>query len=97
MSENARPTHAPARAYKPPSRPPSQCTDTPLQRERALTIFERGAPGRTAFQCPALDVPEVPLAELLPAHLRRAEPPRLPEVSEPEIVRHYVRLSKRNF
>ena len=35
--------------------------------------------------------------ELLPARLRRAEPPRLPEVSEPEIVRHYVRLSKRNF
>ena len=28
---------------------------------------------------------------------RRAQPPRLPEVSEPEIVRHYVRLSKRNF
>jgi glycine dehydrogenase subunit 2 len=36
-------------------------------------------------------------AELLGAHLVRAEGPRLPEVSEPEIVRHYVRLSKRNF
>ncbi len=78
-------------------RPPSQGTDTPLQRESTLTIFERGAPGRRAFQCPELDVPGVPLDELLPAHLRRSEPPRLPEVSEPEIVRHYVRLSKRNF
>ena len=29
--------------------------------------------------------------------LLRAEPPRLPEVSEPEIVRHYNRLSRRNF
>jgi glycine dehydrogenase subunit 2 len=29
--------------------------------------------------------------------LRRSEPPRLPEVSEPEIVRHYNRLSRRNF
>ena len=29
--------------------------------------------------------------------MRRTEPPRLPEVSEPEIVRHYNRLSKRNF
>ena len=46
---------------------------------------------------PALDVPERPLDELLPASLRRAEPPRLPEVAEPEIVRHYNRLSKRNF
>ncbi len=40
---------------------------------------------------------ERPLDELLPAELRRAEPARLPEVSEPEIVRHYNRLSKRNF
>jgi glycine dehydrogenase subunit 2 len=68
-----------------------------MQREAAVTIFERGAPGRRAFQCPALDVPEVDPAELLPAHLLRATPPRLPEVSEPELVRHYVRLSKRNF
>ena len=34
---------------------------------------------------------------LLPDGLRRTEPPRLPEVSEPELVRHYVNLSKRNF
>jgi glycine dehydrogenase subunit 2 len=72
-------------------------TGTPLQREEARTIFERGAPGRRAFQCPDLDVPEVDAELLLPARLRRATPPRLPEVSEPEIVRHYVRLSKRNF
>ncbi|HEY5194558.1 MAG TPA: aminomethyl-transferring glycine dehydrogenase subunit GcvPB [Solirubrobacteraceae bacterium] len=78
-------------------RPPVQSTDTALQRESAVTIFERGAPGRRAFQCPDLDVPDVSLDELLPANLRRAEPPRLPEVTEPEIVRHYVRLSKRNF
>ncbi len=62
-----------------------------------LTIFERGAPGRRAFHCPELDVPAVDPAELLPAHLLRGEGPRLPEVSEPELVRHYVRLSKRNF
>jgi glycine dehydrogenase subunit 2 len=78
-------------------RPPVQSADTPLQREPAVTIFERGAPGRRAFQCPQLDVPEASIDKLLPTHLRRAEPPRLPEVSEPEIVRHYVRLSKRNF
>jgi glycine dehydrogenase subunit 2 len=68
---------------------------TPQQRERATTIFEKGAPGRRAFSAPPLDVPEV--AGLIPAHLRRAEAPRLPEASEPEIVRHYVNLSKRNF
>src|ERR1700681_1330375 len=76
---------------------PLQSEETPLQSEAAVTIFERGAPGRRAFQCPELDVPEVDPELLLPARLRRAEPPRLPEVSEPEIVRHYVSLSKRNF
>ncbi len=62
-----------------------------------LTIFERSKPGRRAFVAPALDVPERPLDELLEPRLRRERPARLPEVSEPEIVRHYNRLSKRNF
>jgi glycine dehydrogenase subunit 2 len=62
-----------------------------------LTIFERSKPGRRAFVAPALDVPERPLDDLLPAGLRREAAPRLPEVSEPEIVRHFNRLSKRNF
>ncbi len=69
----------------------------PLQRERARTIFQKGAPGRRAFVCPPLDVPKPDAEELLPARFRRAQPPRLPEVSEPEIVRHYVGISKRNF
>jgi glycine dehydrogenase subunit 2 len=68
-----------------------------LQRERAVTIFQKGSPGRRAFVAPPLDVPAVKSADVLPAQLVRASPPRLPEVSEPEIVRHYVRLSKRNF
>jgi glycine dehydrogenase subunit 2 len=46
---------------------------------------------------PPLDVPAKPLDELIPSALRRSEPAKLPEVSEPEIVRHYNRLSKRNF
>jgi glycine dehydrogenase subunit 2 len=62
-----------------------------------LTIFERSKPGRRAFAAPALDVPRRSVDELLPGALRRDEPPRLPEVAEPEIVRHYNRLSKRNF
>jgi glycine dehydrogenase subunit 2 len=65
--------------------------------DQVLTIFERSRPGRRAFTAPELDVPRQPLDELLPAQLRRAQPARLPEVAEPEIVRHYTRLSKRNF
>jgi len=59
------------------------------------TIFEKGAPGRRAFVCPEVDVPQVD--GLLPDRFRRSQPARLPEVSEPEIVRHYVNLSKKNF
>jgi len=72
-------------------------SETPLQRDRAVTIYEKSKPGRRAFVAPALDVDAQPLDELLPARMRRTEPPRLPEIAEPEIVRHYNRLSKRNF
>ncbi|HXV05929.1 MAG TPA: aminomethyl-transferring glycine dehydrogenase subunit GcvPB [Solirubrobacterales bacterium] len=71
--------------------------ETPMQGERARTIFEKSKPGRRAAVLPDAGVPERPLEELIPAHLLRAGPPRLPEVSEPEIVRHYNRLSRRNF
>ncbi len=68
---------------------------SPLQHEQVRTIFEKGAPGRRAFVCPELDVPEAP--DALPERFRRARGPQLPELSEPELVRHFVRLSKRNF
>lgn len=59
-------------------------------------VFERGAPGRHAASVPQLDVPAVDAAAELGA-LRRQEPAALPEVSEPEVVRHFVRLSQKNF
>jgi len=75
----------------------SVTTETPQQRDRARTVFEKSRSGRRAAVLPALDVPERPLDELIPPTLRRVDPPRLPEISEPEIVRHYNRLSQRNF
>jgi glycine dehydrogenase subunit 2 len=70
---------------------------TAAQRDRATTIYERSVEGRRAFTPPATDVPDGPIDELIPARLLREDGPKLPEVSEPEIVRHYVRLSRRNF
>jgi glycine dehydrogenase subunit 2 len=69
--------------------------ETPMQRDRAVTIYEKSKEGRRAFVAPELDVPET--ADALPERFRRSEPPKLPEIAEPEIVRHYNRLSKRNF
>ncbi len=56
-------------------------------------------PGRRAAQLPPLGegVEETPIDELIPAHLLREVPAELPETSEPEIIRHYNRLSRRNF
>ncbi|MBA3263583.1 MAG: aminomethyl-transferring glycine dehydrogenase subunit GcvPB [Thermoleophilaceae bacterium] len=69
----------------------------PRAREEAVTIFERSRDGRRAFVAPATDVPEVPVADLLPASQLRERPAALPEISEPELVRHYVTLSSKNF
>ena len=57
-------------------------------------IFEYSRPGRGATdQWPA----EVSSVTDLPAQLRRKTPPRLPQVSELEAVRHFTRLSQLNF
>ncbi len=60
-------------------------------------IFERSVPGRRGVRPPACDVPVQPLSELLGEENLRAEPPALPEVSELDALRHYTRLSQRNF
>ncbi|MGI6367116.1 MAG: aminomethyl-transferring glycine dehydrogenase subunit GcvPB [Anaerolineae bacterium] len=56
-------------------------------------IYELSVSGRSAAHLPALDVPPSPLP---PAHLLRRELD-LPEVSEPDLMRHYVRLSQLNY
>src|SRR3954465_2945751 len=66
-------------------------------REETVTIYERSKEGRRAFVAPETDVPETPVSELLPSDAIRSTPPELPEISEPEIVRHYNNLSKKNF
>ncbi len=60
-------------------------------------IFELGVPGRVGASYPDPDVPAKPLDQLVPAGQLRDESPALPEVSELDVVRHYTRLSHRNF
>jgi glycine dehydrogenase subunit 2 len=56
-------------------------------------VYEHSRPGRRASSLPR---PDVPPADV-PVELRRAEPPRLPEVAEPELVRHFSALASRTF
>jgi glycine dehydrogenase subunit 2 len=56
-------------------------------------IFEKSKPGRRAAAIPR---PDLPVPEI-PEELRRRRPPRLPELAEPEIVRHFTALADRTF
>jgi glycine dehydrogenase subunit 2 len=58
-------------------------------------IYEKSQSGRRASALPRYD--SLPAPPELPEDLRRAEPPRLPEVPEFELVRHFTELSTRNF
>jgi len=61
-------------------------------------IFERSRVGRKGYSLPPLDVPEVPLEEVIGERfLRRDGLAGLPEVSEADVVRHYTRLSRWNY
>jgi glycine dehydrogenase subunit 2 len=62
--------------------------------EHFMLIFEHSQPGRRATaQAPA----EAIEADDLPAELLRDDVAALPEVSEMQAVRHYTRLSQKNF
>jgi glycine dehydrogenase subunit 2 len=56
-------------------------------------IYERSQAGRRASSLPQYDLRP---AEV-PNELARASLPRLPEVAEPELVRHFTELTTRNF
>ncbi|WP_431283391.1 aminomethyl-transferring glycine dehydrogenase subunit GcvPB [Humitalea sp. 24SJ18S-53] len=60
-------------------------------------VMELGAPGRRGLLLPAAE-PAVAAtgdaASLVPAAMRRARPPALPEMTEHDTLRHYLRLSQ---
>ncbi len=58
------------------------------------TLFAQSRPGRAAVLPPK---PAFRASDMLPSHLLRSEAPRLPELSELDVTRHFTRLSHRNF
>jgi len=59
-------------------------------------LFELSRPGRQAERLPECDVPVRPLEQLIPPDAMAAAPLPLPELSEPDLVRHFVDLSALN-
>ena len=66
-------------------------TITDVQDQKLL--MEHSVPGRRGVRLPPLDVPEQPLPD---SSLLRDELP-LPELSQPEVVRYFTRLSQLNY
>ncbi len=66
------------------------------ERYGSKTIFELHKPGCQSVRWPACDVPCNEIAELIPEEYLRHEVPSLPEVAEPDLVRHLSILAARN-
>jgi len=56
-------------------------------------LYEKSQAGRRGLAVPK---PDLPVPDV-PAELARKQPPRLPELAEPEVLRHFTELSTRNF
>ncbi|MGB3091635.1 MAG: aminomethyl-transferring glycine dehydrogenase subunit GcvPB [Candidatus Zixiibacteriota bacterium] len=59
-------------------------------------IFELSSPGRRWYSLPTSDVPERKTKDLISGDFLRGEAPALPEVSEVDVARHFIRLSIMN-
>ncbi len=79
-----------------PTAPPERAPSTAVPYQDDKLIFERSHPGRRGVTLPNLPQGTDPLARL-PGRFRRQAPAELPEVAEPQVVRHYTRLSQKNF
>ena len=65
-------------------------------RQATKLIFELSQDGRRGAKMPTCDVPRQDISSLLPAAALSASPPPLPEVAEPDVVRHFTNLSTLN-
>lgn len=60
-------------------------------------LFERSSPGRIGVTLPEPGVEEQPLEELLPEGMLRDEIDGMPELSEVDVLRHFTRISRKNY
>ncbi|GIW99407.1 MAG: putative glycine dehydrogenase (decarboxylating) subunit 2 [Pirellulaceae bacterium] len=65
-------------------------------RQALQLLFELSRPGRRAHRLPACDVPAPPPEQIYAPDLLRDRPPPLPELAEPDVVRHFTNLSTLN-
>ncbi len=62
-----------------------------------LLSFEKSRPNVHAPRLPDAEVIAPEVEEVLPKELLRSQPPTLPRLSEPEVMRHYSKLASMNY
>jgi glycine dehydrogenase subunit 2 len=62
----------------------------------ASIIFDKSVKGRMGVKLPKSEVPSLELSKTINPLLLRETPAELPEITEPEVVRHFVNLSTKN-
>lgn len=62
-----------------------------------ILIYEKSRSGRSGFSLPATAAGDAAVDAMIPASFLRESEAELPEFSEPELVRHYVDLSTKNY
>ena len=60
------------------------------------TVFDKSTNGKTGYILPKLDVPNIALDLHIDKKLLRTKPTNMPQLTEPEVVRHFVNLSVKN-
>nr|MDQ3737351.1 aminomethyl-transferring glycine dehydrogenase subunit GcvPB [Actinomycetota bacterium] len=60
-------------------------------------IRDKGREGRRGYTLPRSDVEKTDPKKILPENTLRKEQPRLAEVDEPTVIRHYTNLSRKNW
>ncbi len=64
--------------------------------DKKVLIYDKSVPGRTGYTLPKTKKSESDILAAIPERYRRTEDAALPEVAEPEVMRHFVELSMKN-
>ncbi|MBD3258483.1 aminotransferase class V-fold PLP-dependent enzyme [candidate division GN15 bacterium] len=64
--------------------------------DEKILIYEKSVPGRTGYTLPDTEKPADKILSAIPEGMRRTSDAALPEVAEPEVMRHFVAMSVKN-
>jgi glycine dehydrogenase subunit 2 len=66
-------------------------------KEYTKLLCDISKPGRTGYRLPPDELTQIKLEDGIPESVRRQDEPGLPEVSEVDVIRHFVNLSQKNY